>query len=101
MFTYSSLTPCSLLTLENLTLPEFVKKFLIFIEAEISFTFSRTPVSVRYPEPVLSKFLSPQLSSDNSTVQIIQTTTFAYSVSVDYKLGIYAYVLQEIQVLRE
>jgi len=89
------------LTLENLILPEFVKKFLVFIEAEISFTFSPTPVTVRYPEPVLSKFLSPQFSSDNTTIQLKQTTIFPYSVSVDYKLGIYTFVLQEIQVLRE
>jgi hypothetical protein len=40
--------------LENLILAQIVKKFLIFMEAEFSLTFSQTPVSARYPEPVLS-----------------------------------------------
>jgi hypothetical protein len=54
MFTCPSLTPCSILTLENPIPPEFVKKFFISKEAEIPLTFSPTPVSARYPEPVLS-----------------------------------------------
>ena len=72
MFTCPSLPPCSLLTLEKLTLPEFVKKFLIFKEAEFSLTFSPTPVSARYPEPILSN------SSSHSFLQT--TAIFRYKI---------------------